>query len=359
MMSARPPCEEPRRGWSAAGTAAAFALLAFGAGCGDLSQEDLIFRAAVPSKSAVELRPAGAASEANASDSSTSQALEAACAEGDLRCTARQTARGINNLTFSLLDLVDAVTAQPPTTRARGKRVWGPFFVADKGFTARFEMDRVDDTTFGFCLHAVAGPIGPRKGKDVTCDTDVDDDSGLAVLLSGSFSPGEIQDRGARSGSGDMTLEVARLPDFGTLGRELSFQFDNDGHTHITVDLDGVVRPDGSTATPLHYDFLRETDGSGTFDFEVIADIPLRDVDNTPRLEDLHIAAAWNAEQAGRAHGGITGGDAGAGVQETQCWDDTGTNSFVEFVGPDGNSVTEPPDSDDGVCLFDENLDPR
>src|SRR3954462_3508547 len=85
--------------------------------CGNLSEEDLVFQAAIPPKQALELRPAGADEKGpdSGSSSTQSQALEAKCDDGDLRCGSRNAAHGLNQLTFGLLDIIDRVLQQPPT----------------------------------------------------------------------------------------------------------------------------------------------------------------------------------------------------------------------------------------------------
>src|SRR3954463_4672732 len=120
----------------------ATALVAgLGAACGDLSQEDLLFKAALPSKHELELQPAGDVSTADDGTGTAAQALDTPCADGDLRCNAHGAAKGFNGVTFALLDLIDRIVNLPPTTRAHGRRVWGPAFLDDSQQTVRFEME--------------------------------------------------------------------------------------------------------------------------------------------------------------------------------------------------------------------------
>lgn len=315
----------------------AAALVGGTSACGDLSQEDLLFRAAVPSKKDVEVRPAGVESEADdASDSTATQALEVECEDTDLRCKSIQIAKGLNGITFALLDLVDFVVAQPPSKRSPGRRVWGPYFDAAKGTTARFEMFRLEDgVSYAFCLHAAAGFVGELKAKDVSCETDVDDESGMTLVLSGTFSPGDLEGARARTGAGSMTLETARLPDLAEAGRQMVIDFNNaDNRTDIDITVVGQRVP-GSVQErePVIYGYTREADGSGTFDFDLLFNF----VKDTVRPEDLVIKAKWNADQAGRADASITGGDIqGDGLSVSQCWDADGADVFRETrVPPD------------------------
>ena len=333
--------------------------------CGDLSQEDLLFRAAVPQKQQVELRTAGAGSQASTSSSTAStvsQGLAASCADGDLRCNAEKTAHDFNALTFGLLDVIDTILKQEPTTRSHGRRVWGPFFIAGNGDkpdgTARFEMFREDDgVTFGFCLHAAEGRIENRQAADVNCDVDVDADTHLAVILSGTFTPGEIGAR-ARTGSGDLHLRTDRIRDFHNIARTMNITFDNThDETDIELSLDGVVFNGNELIDPLSFHFVRKADASGSLHFDVLGDIfnpnavvPPATSPTPSLLEKLNLDAEWDAAQAGRAHATIDGGDlpVGGGFVETQCWDAAGSTVFVTATPPNGH----PHHGSEGLCVF-------
>jgi hypothetical protein len=331
---------------------AAALALALAAGCGDLSQEDLLFRAALPSKSEIELVPAGSAAEAPAArTSSLRQAMEVECAELDLRCHAQNVATNLNGLTFGLLDLVDFVVSHPPTTRARGRRVWGPYFDLQSGLTSRFEMLRRDDgVTYDFCLHAVRGVIRDRDARDLSCEVEEDEDSGMILVFSGFFRPGELGGARARTGAGEMILELARIPEMAAAGRRLVFVFDNaDERTNIDILLEGSRIPGTVTVRePVLYSYSREADGAGDFLFDIVGNV----LDESLRLENLVIEAKWTASQAGRADARITGGDAGPGATVAQCWDEALAEVFSEVNAPP-NVVTS---GDPGQCAFPQSL---
>lgn len=311
-------------------------LVVLASGCGDLSQEDLLFRAALPSKSELELRPAGAPSQADdAGRRGPTQGLE--CDDDEnLRCKSLQVAETLNGVTFDILDLVDAITAQRPSQRSRGRRVWGPYFDEANDNTGRFEMVRRDDgVTYDFCLHLVPGRLRNEDARDLSCDVDVDEDTGLTMVLSGFFTPGDLAGARARSGQGEVALELGRLPQVDRGIRRLVVAFDNDeGRTHINLTLFGARIPGTTTErSPVEYEFTREADGSGTFFFDVFANI----AKDSPRLEQLLIAAQWNADQAGRADASISGGDAGNGLEVTHCWDAEGAEVYAARSAPPGS----------------------
>jgi hypothetical protein len=304
------------------------------AGCGNLSQEDLLFLGAIPAKEALEVRPAGADSDVDDAAGTTTQAMEVQCAhEFDVKCHARNIAATLNTITFSLLGLVDKVVEFPPSKRAPGRRVWGPFFdFAGGGNTTRFEMVRVDGgRAYRFCLHAVVGRIDDKDADDVTCDTDVDEDSGLTLLLDGTLTPGTIDGARARTGAGTMTLQTGRVPDLAPFGRTMEINFANtDGQTDIDITVEGQPELFGvGEREPLKYTFFRDDDGSGDFGFVLFTNIN-KPEENLPRIERLDMVAKWLTNEAGVGRVRVTEGDLGAEVfVADQCWDSTQSEVFL------------------------------
>lgn len=294
-------------------------------GCGNLSEDDLIFFAGLPQKKQLEMRPAGEPS-ALEQGNSAEQALEVPCADGDLRCHARKVATDLNGISFFLLDLVDEVLKHPPTRREHDRRVWGPIFDVAKQASYRFEMVRVDDGTsalgtFRFCVHGAAGRVPARLVDEVSCDVDLDEDTGLALLLSGQFTPGDLEGARARSGVGSLTLELSRVEPLKGVGRQLVIDFDNDEErTELHLGVVGALLAGTNLERErVDYDFVREADGSGRLNFDAFANL----APEQPGVENLVIGAAWDTEQAGRAEATV----ARVGDLEhplfvaVQCWD--------------------------------------
>jgi hypothetical protein len=316
----------------ATATLAAVAVLAL-TGCGNLSQEDLLFRAGVPTKEAVAVVPPGTEAEVDEALSSSAaqglsvrqQGVEERCGD-DLLCETRNLARGFNGFTFFLLDIVDAISALPPTERSPGRRVWGPHFDGDKGTTFRFEMVHSDDgATFSFCLHAARGFVG--RAPDVDCEVALDEASGLERVLSGTFQPSGIAGDNARLGKGTMQLETERLNRLNgeaRFARVVDFAFDHTGgQTDIHIDLLGTT-VDGIERDAA-YDFQRSAGGDGTLAFDVFAEmIPGDGLLDARQLERVRLRAAWLADTSGRALGVVDGGNAGEQTFTVeQCWDTT------------------------------------
>lgn len=319
--------------------------------CGDLSQEDLLFRAALPPRDAVALTVPGA-SEAAANE----QALSA-CVDGDIRCNATELASGFNGLTFFLLDIVDAVASLPPSLREPGRRVWGPHYDISKDSSFRFEMVRNDDgITYSFCLHSAQGRVADRAVDDdvVNCDTDDGDAAlaGLVKVFSGSFQPSTVAGDGARQGIGTMRFEagkVARLERSDRFANVLDFAFDNaDDEVHIDINLEGA--PVGEVDRDAAYSFDKEVDGSGRFNFEFFVDL-VGSGELLPRRnpERVRMAALWQADQSGRGVGLVDEGDLDPGTVVTidQCW-----NSTLETIRFKDTDNVVSIGEEDTVCAF-------
>jgi hypothetical protein len=307
------------------------AVSAVVAGCGNLSQEDLLFRAGVPTKQALAVTPPG--TEAEVEDalvgdtaSRAEQALEERC-DDDLLCQTRNIARGFNSLTFGLLDIVDAIAQLPATHREVGRRVWGPHFDDSQGLSFRFEMTRADDG-FDFCLHAVRGRMEASDATNaLTCadGLDVDDvDSGdLSQVLSGSFAPSSIAGDAARRGQGTMHLEAGRLARFNRETRFANvadFVFDNTDGTTIAIDLLGTtVNGEDRDST---YAFVRSAEGDGQLVFDTFAELvePQPPLFGTQTAEHVRIDAVWNADRAGAATGLVNEGNATRDYTINECW---------------------------------------
>ncbi len=317
--------------------------------CGNFSQEDLLFRAALPSKEAFALRPPGAVDDAAAGPGTARQTLDR-CAEGadELRCHAQNFAGGFNALTFALLDIVDNIVANEPSRRAPGKRVWGPHFVQDKGFTARFEMVRHDDgATFSYCLHVKPGGSLPGADDDVDCDVQTSA-RGFVRFLSGTFIAGVDDDHLAKSGQGTMLLEARNLPEgddafFNALD-SIEFSYDSTNGTDVAL----TIHFEDASIPPAASHFVRASDGSGTFQFEV--DMNIGDT-ATPAAEHVEIRAEWNADLAGRAEAVVTHGDVPAGEQfhVVECWDTTLERVyFLQTFAEDEQTTGDPQ-----LCVID------
>src|ERR1700704_16159 len=111
-------------------------LLGAAAGCGNYSNEDLEFMAALPEKQ-----------ELSAEVPTRSALVLGEAAEYYL--LTRNVSLIFNGITEAFLGLIDTIRAFPPTTRQPNRRIWGPFPadpVKQPGWMIRMVMERVGAT---------------------------------------------------------------------------------------------------------------------------------------------------------------------------------------------------------------------
>lgn len=308
-------------------------------GCGNFSNEDLIFLAALPDADNLLLKVPGADYGQQSQGLSSSSHALSACAEGDLHCQASQISTGINAAVLALLNMVDHIAMDfPPTQRQAGLRIWGPVYVRAENTSLRFEMQRsvVDgQDKFSYCLHAMRGEADLDLAQDLSCEVE-DDPSGLQRLLWGWYQPGLSPvgaPGGASFGQGELLVDLNRSRDAG-LGKlddqgviQAAYQND-DGGLQIDLQIRDLIDTQTQLPSAADYFYQRQPDDSGRFQFRVNADF----VDSfiLSRLETLDIQTQWSACQAGRADAVISGGDLAdeQQISASQCWDCQGMTVY-------------------------------
>jgi hypothetical protein len=297
-----------------------------GAGCGNLSQEDLLFLSARPTRDDLALRPPGA--EVDVATDRQQQTLGLACDEGDLRCEAERAAQLLNQLTFALLDLLEEISSLPPTVRAVGYRRFGPFTVGEAvQATYLLQQQRNGDGSTRFCLHGHAG-ADDRSGRDdatvPSCDDAGGGDESLLLLWDGAITVG-VGDTSLRTSQGNMRLfgdRVAAISGDRSLGNELTFAFDhNETGSLVNIDVDQAAFEDGDERGPLRYRFASSADGSGSVVVVIERDLIGSGIAfDRSANEQLTLRSVWTVTQSGRAQGSLTGGDLDEPVVWQQCW---------------------------------------
>ncbi|MBI3179833.1 MAG: hypothetical protein HYZ27_09245 [Deltaproteobacteria bacterium] len=279
------------------------------AGCGNLSNDDLIFLAGIP-------RPAEVALDVQ--DSGAGALTQALGEEAELYRGARSIAAGVNGGVEGLLRFVDSLgRGYPPTERTDDTRVWGPVSNVDgKHFTLRLEIKREENAAggarFSFCLQVA--PDSAYTGDDATCG-DLGT-SGLKNVLYGHYDP--RRGGGARSGSGQIFLDFEALVAGGGEERgffALDYDF-SDGGIEKQIHIDWT----GPLGGMLAYDYGRTADGHVDFSFEITA-VNTGTTGNDP--ESWSINAFWDENAGGRADALGRGGDLEPDqfATATECWD--------------------------------------
>jgi len=267
---------------------------ALGVGCGNYSNEDLEFMAAVPTTTelAVEL-----------------PAAVNMIAEAELARKTHEAIRSVNDSLTRVLGLVDAVRGETPTSRSTDSRTWGPF--ADSMHPGwRWELvvtrDAQTPTTFTYQLQAQAQQAGAP----------------WVPFLSGSFDAAG----GARAGSGRVTADFHAL---GASGFPLDADsakladliityrnFDLAGSPiQVSMTIDGAPDATGAVTTlSIVYEIL--ADQSGEMAFTLTGNLVAG-----PATEVVQVDSQWLPGGAGAGTLKVASGD-GAGLQQSECWDD-------------------------------------
>lgn len=266
-----------------------FGLLA--GGCGNYSNEDLEFMAAVPTTNqlAVEL-PA-------AVDTTT---------EAELAKNTHDAIKMVNSTLTGVLGLVDAVRAYEPTSRTTDSRTWGPFPDQNHpGWNWRLIVTRDATTPTNF-----------------TFELDTENPAvGWLQFVTGGFDGAG----GARQGSGNFTADFDLLRSNGfpldassDNLKDLTISYQNfnlsGSPVQVTMSMD-TVNPAKNGATTLNIAYEIFADRSGQMAFTLTGDLV-----PGPAIETVQVNSQWLSSGAGEATLGITAGD-GMGLKQTECWD--------------------------------------
>lgn len=305
-------------------------LLSLAACGGNYSNDDVVFREAVPTRDALasKLSSSQAALEASSGVSASvggTRAPTRAAAVGDSSGIAQLTvgaSEGFNQGLFKILDVLQAVISLEPTKRLPDQRVWGPYPDGQhKGFQVQLVMDRAGAH---FDYRVEVRRVGTAEWTKV---------------IGGDFdSAGELRkgkgslhffDEAARSVGYDLTFS-----DVSTI--DVTYQTRVDPIT-VTLVVNSVTHPD---IPLLAFDYAAGADGGGQLRFDVTAQLAGGDL--SP-LDTLDILSRWKADGSGRADVGIVAGDF-AGASYVECWSgsDTVLYSDASWSDPVGDLASCP-----------------
>ncbi|MDB4968504.1 MAG: uncharacterized protein JWN44_4193 [Myxococcales bacterium] len=229
----------------------------------------------------------------------------------------RQTSKQMNGAVDSVLDLIADISAHPATAASGDAAEWGPFTPPLSPATYRLIVERVapDATRY----HLDARPRGES------------DDSAFRPLVAGEAGDAA----GARGGRFTVDQSLAHqldpLANPGTGAVQATYHLDAATAVRMQVG-------DGNVAAVYRYDQL--PDGSGDFRFATHANL----AGDPATLEDGLVRSRWLPSGAGRGDAHVRGGDAGAAMDLSECWDASFARTFVT------NGSTS--DGDPASCAF-------
>ena len=244
-------------------------------------------------------------------------------------------AEELNGLTLSVLRVAEFITAEPPSDRGEGHRLWGPDYSPLYDVSYELYVEEVEASRFEYELAVAAG-----------VESELD-----RVLLDGGYSGAALGDGSGRftldlDAAGDVLPGVFAPPRHGgsvTVAHRIA-----PGELEVGIDL-AATEVDDAAGAPLQiagqYAFVEDAAG-GQLCFDAAMD-----VFGGSGVEDLFVVARWQADGAGRADGSLGGGEVGSEVQFVECWDGDGMRVYWYDSG--GQVEGTPAD-----CVIDDNGSP-
>ena len=268
------------------------------------------FRQALPQRS--EVTVAFPQDTGQSSQGLTRQALVGEPA--DLYTMTYYEARKINGFGAFVVDLLETITAYPPTVLDATTATWGPFSEPREPNEFRLVVERRDAPALHY-LWRLEGH--PKSVADYT------------VFAGGAFEPAPVADQGR--GWFVVSFEQLRSIDPSEDGRgQIAYAFAKDDEGLAVQVLFQGPDDDGVDST-VGYWFGERASGEGFVSFAFPDDID--DDPTKPAREDLLLLSRWSASGAGRADVVATHGDLGSQVAYgAQCWDDTFVSTFEALV---------------------------
>lgn len=240
--------------------------------------------------------------------------------------------RKINAFGKFMIDILEAVTAYPPTELAENRAVWGPFSEDDEPNEFRLVVEEVeaDVRHYRWALQgrhkSVEDFTDIAGGTLEPDDTNTDYGRGWFVV---SFENIRELDP---SEDGRGTIAYAFVKNAEGVQVRVLFEGPNDGGTEIARGA---------------YAYGKDIAGAGFVTFLLHGDMDEGEA-GKEALESLVIHSRWGATNVGRADVVATGGDLGRTVMHvSQCWDTRFTSTY-ERGAIDGATVVE--DGDVTTC---------
>jgi hypothetical protein len=234
---------------------------------------------------------------------------------------ARNISTQLNAGLFSVLALVETISAQPPTYRQQSLRGWGPLPDANSGAVYALYISRT--ATAGMRVPTATTTVIPVEERyDFVMYGQAGQQGPSAPVFGGSFVP-----LGAHGlGTLYVDFEAMRAVNPATEERGAYWAgYDTRTPGALELALAAAAPPDPSgqpTGISAYYRFKKSAQGEVDFAFANRVDVHAPA--GTPpisHLETVAIIARWQSDQRGRADVVISGGEVPAPVTASECWD--------------------------------------
>lgn len=288
------------------------------AGCGTWSNEDLEFLNAMPEKKDMIAKLPGATSGGLRGEGTRRDPLidPVVGATSELYTTTKGVSTSFNGF-LNFLDILEAVRAYPPTTRAQNSRIWGPWTDDNNPkFEVRVVVTKASAERFEYAFQH-----RPKGGEYF--DT-----------VTGFFKPTAT----LRKGSGELHFHVGDVaakglvldPGFAKL-QKIDISYITDMFP-VTVAMKFEGRP-GEALETVDYGYQENKDTSGTMGFIAKTTDP-----NTLKLD---VGSSWLASGAGYGVLTVVEGNY-RGATQLDCWDAAFKIVYAKQTWPGGKEVGDP-----------------
>jgi hypothetical protein len=261
------------------------------------------FEAVIPQQNQVAVEVPGGSGAASTSGPAGEHTLGVLGQTADFYALTRLTSERINGHVGFILAVLNAIVHYPASEVSGNSATWGPFTPTLSPVTWRLVVTREAPGQYSYHLD------GRAKSSTAAAD--------FVTVIDGQATPSSPPGRGTGGFSFDLTA-AHQLDPVGSPGT---------GQIQVTYDFSANPRSiavhfanlDDASGQPVSADYRyeRADDQSGSFQFSAHGNM----VGTAAQLEDGTIRSRWNAQGAGRADAHVSGGDAGAGLTLSECWD--------------------------------------
>ena len=235
----------------------------------------------------------------------------------------------VNGAVWVILNMVEDIVKDPPTTVSQNQAVWGPATPPLSPITYKFTVTD-NANTYNYVL----------QGKPKTAD-----DSAYVSLLTGQHTPS-----GSNTGQGGFILDLNAshtLNNDPNQAGTVTIQYQRDTSLNLAVSaaFNGVVDNSSGTQQLVNagYEFTQANGGDGSFQFALT-----KDFDGKGQLETLKVESRWQNNGTGRSDILGSGGDLGTTqLQVSECWD----SNFKETYYQDNLNIN-PVQGAASACAF-------
>lgn len=277
-------------------------------GCGNWSNEDLEYYAAMPTRDQLTAKLPGATTAELTGEGSRRDPLGE---DSKLYTDTKGVADGFNGLLNFLLGALDRVRSYPATTRHQNQRIWGPWADGDHpGFEMRVVMDKVETGNFTFAIQS-----RPKGGE-------------FFSIVEGTFAPTTV----LAKGTGQMVIfastindKVGPVKDWENLEKiEIGYITNMD-----PVQVAMVFTNKPSKPGSLSWGYQELANGNGRMGFSVKGG-------TDPNIQQFDVFSAWSKLGGFGVYKVVEGAVGYKDATHFECWDKSFKTVFVAETWPGG-----------------------